>query len=171
MIDIDLLEKGQDYEALNDTYIIFICTFEVFTGKRHKYTFRNLCIEDKGINLEDGTTKMFLSTKGKQDDVSKPLKNFLDYVDGHAPADELMKEIDNEVELSKSRDEWRREYMTLALEIEKEKKLSLEEGMAKKSVEVAIELLKEKLSIDMIARVTKLTAEQVKEIGKKNSLI
>ncbi|WP_297964710.1 Rpn family recombination-promoting nuclease/putative transposase [uncultured Anaerovibrio sp.] len=94
MIDIDLLEKGQDYEALNNTYIIFICTFEVFTGKRHKYTFRNMCAEDKVIELEDGTTKLFLSTKGDKDDVSMPLKNFLDYVDGHAPADELMKEID-----------------------------------------------------------------------------
>ena len=41
----------------------------------------------------------------------------------------------------------------------------------KKSVEVAIELLKEKFLIEMIARVTKLTVEQVKEIGKKNALI
>ena len=130
MIDIDLLEKGQKYKALNDTFIIFICTFEAFTGKRHKYTFKNLCIEDMEIDLDDGTTKMFLSTKGEIDDISRPLKNFLDYVDGCAPADELMKEIDTEVELSKSRDEWRREYMTLALEIEKEKELSREEGRA-----------------------------------------
>ena len=75
-----------------------------------------MCAEDQGIELEDGTTKLFLSTKGEKDDVSVPLKNFLDYVDGHAPADELMKEIDTEVELSKSRDEWRREHMTSALE-------------------------------------------------------
>lgn len=130
MIDIDLLEKGQDYDALNDTYIIFICTFDIFKGKRHKYTFRNLCEEDNGVKLNDGTTKMFLSTKGEKDDVSKALKNFLDYVDGHAPADELMKEIDTEVMTAKSCDEWRREYMTLKLEIEKEKKLSRAEGLA-----------------------------------------
>ena len=74
------------------------------------------------------TTKLFLSIKGKVDDISKPLNYFLDYVYGHVPADELMKEIDTEVELSKSHDEWRREYMTFALEIEKEKKLSLEQG-------------------------------------------
>ena len=171
MIDIDLLEKGQDYEALNNTYIIFICTFEVFTGKRHKYTFRNMCSEDQGIELEDGTTKLFLSTKGEKDDVSVPLKNFLDHVDGHAPADELMKEIDTEVELSKSRDEWRREYMTLALEIEKEKKQSWEAGKAEGKVEVVIDMLKEKMSIDMIACFTKLTVDQIKEIGKKNALL
>ena len=70
----------------------------------------------------------YLSTKGQVDDISKPLKNFLDYVDGHAPADELMQEIDSEVNIAKNREEWRREYMTLALEIEKEKKISLEQG-------------------------------------------
>ena len=128
MIDISLLEKGQDYDALNNTYIIFICTFGVFTGDRHKYTFTNLCVEEEGLKLDDGTTKLFLSTKGQVDDISKPLKNFLDYVDGHAPADELMQEIDSEVNIAKNREEWRREYMTLALEIEKEKKLSLEQG-------------------------------------------
>jgi len=175
MIDIDLLEKGQDYDALNDTYIIFICTFDIFKGKRHKYTFRNLCEEDKSIKLEDGTIKMFLSTKGEKDDVSKALKNFLDYVDGHAPADELMKEIDTEVMTAKSCDEWRREYMTLKLEIEKEKKLSRAEGLAEGKVEgkveVAIDMLKEKLSVDMISRLTKLTVEQITEIGKKNALL
>ena len=92
--------------------------------------FRNLCEEDNGVKLNDGTTKMFLSTKGEKDDVSNALKNFLDYVDGHAPADELMKEIDTEVMTAKSCDEWRREYMTLKLEIEKEKKLSRAEGLA-----------------------------------------
>lgn len=42
MIDIDLLEKGRSYKALNNTYIIFICTFGVFTGNRHKYTNTHL---------------------------------------------------------------------------------------------------------------------------------
>ena len=45
------------------------------------------------------------------------------------------------------------------------------EARADGMVEVAIEMLKEKMSIEMIARFTKLTVEQVKEIGKKNALI
>lgn len=61
--------------------------------------------------------------------------------------------------------------MTLALEIEKEKKLSLEKGKNERSIEVAIELLKEKLSVEMIARATKLTVDQIKEIGRKNALL
>ena len=47
----------------------------------------------------------------------------------------------------------------------------IERNRAEAKVEVAIELLKEKISIEMIARATKLTVEQVKEIGKKNALI
>lgn len=84
-------------------------------------------LEKPELNLNDGTTKLFLSTKGETDDISLPLKNFLDYVDGHAPADELMTEIDSEVSTAKKREEWRREYMTLALEIEKAKKKAIEE--------------------------------------------
>ena len=143
MIDIDLLEKGRSYKALNDTYIIFICTFGVFTGNRHKYTFRNLCMEDYKIALEDGTTKLFLSTKGEADDISLPLKSFLEYIDGHAPKDELMKEIDEAVETVKNREEWRREYMTLALEMERKWAEALSEGEARGEVKGKIEMLKE----------------------------
>ena len=145
LIDIDLLEKGQSYSALNDTYIIFICTFGVFTGNRHKYSFKNLCIEEQGLSLDDGTTKLFLSTKGTADDISKPLKYFLDYIDGKEPADELMQEIDNEVDTIKRCDEWRRDYMTLAFEMDRKfaegKAEVLAEGKAEGKAEAVINLM------------------------------
>jgi len=150
MIDINLLEKGQSYKALNDTYIIFICTFGVFTGNRHKYTFRNLCLEEQGLALNDGTNKVFLSTKGSVADISKPLKNFLDYVDGEAPADELMQEIDNEVITARDCEDWRREYMTLALELDRK----WAEGKAEGRTESRVE------SIKNLMETMSLTAEQ-----------
>ena len=142
LIDIDLLEKGQSYDALNETYIIFICTFGLFSGARHKYTFRNVCLEETGMELNDGTTKLFLSTKGTAEDVSEPLRNFLDYIDGHEPVDELMQEIDTAVVFAKNCDDWRREYMTLALEIEREKKAAMAEGMARGMVNAIKNLMK-----------------------------
>jgi len=158
LIDIDLLEKGQSYDALNNTYIIFICTFEVFSGGRHKYSFINLCTEDNDIRLNDGTTKMFLSTKGKTADIPSPLLNFLDYVDGQAPEDELMQDIDNEVGVVKKREDWRREYMTLALEIEKEKKSS--------KVQVLNDLVKDKiLTLAEAAKRADMTVEAFTKIA------
>jgi len=44
-------------------------------------------------------------------------------------------------------------------------------GIEKGLTEAAIGMLKENLSVEMIARVTKLTVEQVIEIGKKNALL
>ena len=154
LIDIDLLEKGEKYRELNNTYIIFICSFPVFDGQRHKYTFKNLCLEDYGIELKDGATKLFLSTKGQMDDVSKPLKNFLDYVDGREPADELMQEIDAEIGVAKRCDEWRRDYMTFALELERYREYGIAEGEAKGRAESKLE------SIKSLMKNMKWTAQQ-----------
>ena len=45
------------------------------------------------------------------------------------------------------------------------------EGREEVITEAAIDMLKEKLPVDMISRVTKLTVEQITEIGKKNALL
>lgn len=137
-----------------NTYIIFICTFGVFTGDRHKYTFKNMCLEDADIALDDDTTKLFLSTKGKVDDISKPLKVFLDYIDGKEPADELMQEIDTEVNTIKHCDEWRREYMTLAFEMDRQRREGLAEGMAKGELKGKVE------GIRNLMETMSITAEQ-----------
>ena len=89
----------------------------------------------KEQSLDDGTTKLFLSTKGTADDISKPLKIFLDYVDGKLPADTLMQEIDAEVNTVRNCDEWRREYMTLALEMDKKFAEGKAEGLAEGKAE------------------------------------
>ena len=78
--------------------------------------------------LGDGTVTMFLRTKGTANDIPLPLKHFLDYVDGQPPADDFVKEIDNEVMMAKRREDWRREYMTLNILIAREKKKSEEQG-------------------------------------------
>ena len=76
-----------------------------------------------------------------------------------------MCEIDSEVHTIKQCDEWRRDYMTLAIEIGRE------EGRTEGKVEAVIGMLKEKLSVEMISRITKLTVEQITEIGKMNALL
>ena len=167
IIDLYNIEKGQDYTELNDTYIIFICTFPLFSDTLHKYTFKNICLENHNIELNDGTTKLFLSTRGTANDISKPLQYFLDYVDGKSPADELVLEMDSVVDKVRHSKEWRLEYMTLEMELRRQRK----EGKAEGKAEVVLGMLQDKLSLEMIAKYTKLTIEQIKEIGKAHSLI
>ena len=77
ILDTDLLAAGASYGVLNRTFIIFICPFDPFGAGRHIYTFRNLCIEDRTLELDDGATRIFLNTKGTRDDVDDSVRAFL----------------------------------------------------------------------------------------------
>ena len=115
MIDLQMIDKGQPYKWLKPSYIIFICPFDIFAKGRHIYTFENICTEDKGVSLGDGTVKIFLNTNSQMDDVSKGLRAFLDYVAGKVADDAFVRELDDAVKKAKTNREWRREYMTLLM--------------------------------------------------------
>ena len=179
ILDMYHIQKGQKYTTLNDSYVIFICTFPVFTGHRHKYTFRNVCIEDHDIALNDGATKLFLSTKETQNDVSKPLQAFLDYIDGQKATDELLRDIDDAVHEVKHCEAWKEEYSMLSMDHYKYWKEGMTEGIAeglaqgeaKGKAEVVIQMLRKQLSLEMIAEVTNFTVEEVRNIAKENALM
>ena len=131
MIDMAETEKGQDYQDLKESYIIFICTFDPFKRENPMYTFRNLCIENKELELEDKTTKIFLNSKGKTETLDTDIAAFLKYVNGKAAEGTFTKEIDQEVIRVKRHDETRREYMTYERELKQWKRKCLAEGQAK----------------------------------------
>lgn len=66
MIDLSLLEKGVSYQYLNETYIIFICTYVPFGKELYKYTFESVCKEDNSLYLNDGAKRVFFNVKGKK---------------------------------------------------------------------------------------------------------
>jgi predicted transposase/invertase (TIGR01784 family) len=112
-MDIDSLEKGHDYTELPQSFIIFICTFDPYEMSRHLYTFENRCIQNEKLKLNDGTTKIFLNTKGTLDDIPKPLKMFLDYIDKGVVTDDYTKELEDAVVEIRADKRWRKRIMTL----------------------------------------------------------
>lgn len=128
MIDLQLIDKNQSYSELNQSFVIFICPFDIFKGERHIYTFSNLCEEDSGIRLNDGTTKIFLNTKGRMDDVGEDLKAFLDYVEGKPSDNSFIKKLEDEVREAKKNREWRHEYMTLLMRDQENQKVGETRG-------------------------------------------
>ena len=135
MIDLQLIDKGQYYKKLKPSYIIFICPFDLFGKGRHIYTFENICKEENSVFLKDGAVKIFLNADSDQNDVSKELKAFLDYVAGKEPEDDFIKRLEEAVEQARKNREWRHEYMTLLMRdqenIEKGMEKGMEEGMKK----------------------------------------
>ncbi len=128
MIDIDQFDKGSEYSELKNGIVIFICTFDWFGEGRHLYTFENMCLQDHSINLQDGTTKIFLNTKGTLDDIPKPLKNFLDYIDSGKITDEYTRELDEAIIDVRKDKKWRKKIMTVEQLIKDEAKLAQKKG-------------------------------------------
>lgn len=170
-IDMDLLEKGHMYEKLKPTFIIFICTFDPFHQGLPMYTFRNRCIEQEGLELGDQTTKLFLNCKGNTDSIDPDIAAFLRYVDGKSAEGTFVKQIDNELIHVKRHDETRREYMTLAMEMERMKRQVAAETAAitatTTATNIAKAMLHDGLSIEFISSYTHLPTEELKKLREE----
>ncbi|MDO4622214.1 MAG: Rpn family recombination-promoting nuclease/putative transposase [Eubacteriales bacterium] len=112
-MDQEQLDRGQDYKNLPDSYVIFICTFNLDpTRMWYRYSFENMCLEDPTYQLHDGTHKIFLCTDRANDlGISDELKDFLDFVAGNSPTTDFTQRLSHEVKNAKKRGRWRREYM------------------------------------------------------------
>ena len=125
-IDRGHLESGERYNQLRDTYVIFICTFDLFEKGYGKYTFETMCKEDTNIELQDGRHTIFVNVTGVTD--NQELQEFLEYIkSGTVSNSSFIKKLDQEVKINSSNATWKEKYnMLLARE-----EMLREEGMQK----------------------------------------
>ena len=171
MIDLNILEKGNTYESLRRSFVIIVCTFDLFGKGRHVYTFENRCIQEPELPLGDDTVKVVLNTKGTMDDVTPEMKCLLDYIDGKEPRDGFTRELDKAVQAVRNNEKWRVEYMTLEMHYREKYEDGKAEGMQKGKESEKLATVKRLLemgilSLEEIARATGLTLERVEEMAR-----
>ena len=167
MIDLNILEKGDNYKDLKCSFVIFVCTFDLFGEGRCIYTFENRCIQNLDLGFGDDTTKIILNTKGTMDDVTPELKKLLDFIDGKEPEDDFTRELDEEVQSVRKSEKWRLDYMTLQMHYQEK----FEQGIEREKIDSATRMIETgKLSSKEIALYSGLTLEQVLELEKKLQL-
>lgn len=168
MIDLNLIEKGADYNELKETFIIFVCLHDPFKLNECVYTFENRCKEIPGLSLGDESTKIFLNASGNKDKLSEQLKNFLDYLSGNEPKGNLARAIAEKVEQAVQHEEWRTEYMTL-LQRDREK---IAEGKKEGKMEERFETILYLFNIGIPENkiLQRYTKEEVDEVKKQLSL-
>ena len=173
MIDNDLLYVGDDYSELSESFIIFICPFDILGKGEYKYVFRTACLET-GDALDDGLTKIFINTKAKDKCENKELREFLSYMEDKSIIleSDYMKKIDEELvmvleDTEKGKGE-EKMFVSLQehfnrLDLEREKK-EVEEDLTKKREELkeTSKELKEK---------SKELKEKSEELKKKDETI
>lgn len=115
MIDLNAIEKGADYRGLPNSFVIFICTFDVFGDGRWKYTFENICRENKKLLLNDRAYKIFFNSVGNKGKISKEAKNILKFIANNTTEDDFTEKLAQEVQKIKENKEWQVEYMTLLM--------------------------------------------------------
>ncbi len=128
MLDMDQLERSDDYKELQESYVVFICLNDPFDKGIPRYTFKRQCIEvnDDSPMYDDMTTNVFYNASAWSESSNDEIKNFLKYVRTAEASGTLTKAIASAVETAKQHEPWRREFMTLAMKLREER----EEGMA-----------------------------------------
>ena len=141
-MDMEMLLSGMDYRQLPNAYVIFICDFDPFGQGRYLYTVKKRCQELSELPYEDGNTTMFLSTCGKnEDEVPKPLVNFLRFVKGSGITceDAFTKQLQRSVDLVKRNRDMEERFMVLDDMMEDARR----EGKAEGKTEAVLDILEE----------------------------
>ena len=81
LIDTECLKSGENYKGLKNVVVIMITSYDPFGLGRMVYTIKNKCEEEIEMEYEDGAKTIYLYTKGKPENVSKEMVEFLHYVE------------------------------------------------------------------------------------------
>lgn len=131
MIDLNAIEKGEIYRDLKESIVIFICKFDPFGEGLSKYTFENICNENKELYLKDGTSKVFFNTKDYYKERSEDAKSFLEYIEKEKlNENNFVKKIEQKIRNIKENKEWRAEFMTILMREQEIARDNFEKGMA-----------------------------------------
>ncbi len=167
LIDLNSIEKGKIYNQLKESYVVFICTFDPFKKGYPRYTFENVCLEDEGLHLNDGTHKIFFNTKKYGEQSNEKLKMFLKYIQGEESEHEFVQRLEQKIQQVKENKEWRVEYMTLLMREQEIALESFENGMHQRNLEMAKEMLLDNEPIERIMKYTKLSKEEIETMKKQ----
>lgn len=92
----------------------------------------------------------------------------LDYFDGREPESQLAKDIDRKVFEARNNKQWRREYMSYQMELDKQFRNGREEGMD--NISKLLKLLVSEKKYDEIEKISE-DKEYQKELLKKYKII
>ena len=167
MIDVNALLKGQKYEQLNESFIIFICKEDPVGSNFPIYTYLETCQEDKSLLLNDRTHKYFFNAEAADDVKDVELRAFLNYIKTGTASDEFTNRIDSIVEEVKHNEDVKELYLFESIVIQDAKSEGraegLVEGAQQKAIETAIKMLKKNMEPQTIAEFVDLPVEKVQE--------
>ena len=174
--DISFLDKGNLYRSLPESYILFVCLFDLFGKDLPVYSFKNICEEDPSVSLNDKTHKVFYNVNAWKKEKNPERRVLLKYFYGSNADDDLTKDIEEQVHITRNLREWRKEHMTVEQEIKIQASYAYDDGFSNgvsqgisqgahdKAVETARILLDSKIDLLLISKSTGLSLEEIEHL-------
>ena len=169
-IDMDNLAKGEDYETLPESFVLFICTFDPFGKGLPKYTFENLCVEDKAMELGDMTHKVFYNINAYREIKDPDSRALVQYLKTKQPTTDFTRNLDDGVERTKIINSFKESYLLFNMHDRDTLKRGREEGIKEANERNALNMLDHSLSLAVISECTGLSLEEIRGIAEKNGI-
>ena len=173
MMDVNHLNKGQNYINFPHLYTIAICNFKVYRKSRRVYLFDSFERYEKDLEQDIQMTNVYVSTKNKIGNiyVDPELNSFLEYIKDYTRIDcEFVKEIDEEVKRINLNPEKKKAMLTYETDRNLFRAECEAKGESKKLEKVILNCLKQNYALDAIASITDSTVKKIKAIAKKHKI-
>ena len=170
---------GEDYSQLKDAYVIMVMPFDLFGEGKYKHTFHMSCDEIPGLKLHDGATRIFLNTHGTDaEGVSEELIQLLRYFEqtteenAAASHSRKIEKLQKRVEEIKQNEKVGIRYMNAFEEKMWERRegemIGEKRGKKSEQREIARKMVEMKMALDIIAKATGLTEQELNALKKRN---
>ena len=173
-LDMHFLDTGEKYEALPEAYVIFITENDVLKKGRPLYNIHR-SIDETGEVFGDGSHVVYVNAACQED---TPLGRLMQDLNCKDPNKMHYKELADTVNYFKTTKEGEAN-MTSVIEIyaknqaekaaKKAAAKAAEETAHQRNVEVAKKMLAEGMSIEVTARISELSEEEVRALAAKQS--
>ena len=170
-MDTALLQSGQFYIDLKESYVIFLCLFDPIGEGLPVYDFATLEKTHPNIILNDKRHTVWYNVLAFGQLEKSEKKFFLEYLAEQKAASDFSKKVLDRFNVVKYDTNWRKEYMTYEmkmLEVEREARASgVAEGIATRNVDIARRMLSRGASTSDIAFDTGLSLAEIEALRKK----
>ena len=181
LMDGRLLKPGEsDFNQLKDICLIIIAPFDIFGYEKYQYTFEMRCREVPQLAMEDGATRIFLNTHGKNpEDVSPELVELLYYMEHSnqrtsvsyqsSRVRELQGNVNTIVENEEMGVRFMQAWEELLLERQEGREEGLQEGLQLQLQNQIKKKLLKGQSVEQIAEALEETPERIQQLIDKMS--
>ena len=169
LMDANTLLAGEDWESLPESYVIFITETDVLGYGQPMYVIERT-IKENGRDFSDGSHIIYVNSSMTDEDT--PLGKLMHDFCCTRAADMYYDILAERVRYFKETEEGAR-IMCEAMEMltNEAEERGMERGMERGKMVVVVGMLREKMPLETIARVSDISMEKIREIGRMHRLL